>query len=227
MFLRAVNGAGLWQKIIHRLKSNPMAALLSGASLGFASGISPGPLTALVVTRTLERGFGGGLRVAIAPLLTDAPIVLISLLLFSVLPPLLEMGLTIFGGLFLFYLGVETIRSARGAHLAELTVEPQRASADVWRGVLVNTLSPHPWLFWISVGGPTLTRTWTQGPVHAVAFLLGFYGMLVGSKVALAFAIAHGRRYLTDRWYQRILLASGLLLIVFGALLLWRVAAPA
>ena len=164
---------------------------------------------------------------AIAPLLTDAPIVLISLLLFSVLPPLLEMGLTIFGGLFLFYLGVETIRSARGAHLAELTVEPQRASADVWRGVLVNTLSPHPWLFWISVGGPTLTRTWTQGPVHAVAFLLGFYGMLVGSKVALAFAIAHGRRYLTDRWYQRILLASGLLLIVFGALLLWRVAAPA
>ena len=164
---------------------------------------------------------------AIAPLLTDAPIVLISLLLFSVLPPLLEIGLTIFGGLFLFYLGVETIRSVRSAHLAELTAEPQRASADVWRGVLVNMLSPHPWLFWISVGGPTLTRTWTQGPVHAVAFLLGFYGMLVGSKVALAFAIAHGRRYLTDRWYQRILLASGLLLIVFGALLLWRVAAPA
>jgi threonine/homoserine/homoserine lactone efflux protein len=45
--------------------------------------------------------------------------------------------------------------------------------------------------------------------------------------VLLAFAIAHGRRYLSDRWYQRILLASGLLLIVFGALLLWRVAAPA
>ena len=83
-----------------------MAALLSGATLGFASGISPGPLTTLVVTRTLERGLGGGLRVAIAPLITDAPIVLVSVLLFSVLPPLLETGLTIFGGLFLFYLVV-------------------------------------------------------------------------------------------------------------------------
>ncbi|MBP8291976.1 MAG: LysE family translocator [Caldilineaceae bacterium] len=204
-----------------------MAALLSGASLGFASGISPGPLTALVVTRTLEVGFSGGLRVAIAPLLTDAPIVIISLLLFSVLPPLLEMGLTIFGGLFLGYLGIETMRSARRAELATLAVAPQNASTDIWRGVLVNTLSPHPWLFWISVGGPTLTRIWTQGPLHALAFLLGFYGLLVGSKVLLALAIAHGRRYLTDRWYQRILLASGLLLIVFGALLLWRVAAPA
>jgi threonine/homoserine/homoserine lactone efflux protein len=204
-----------------------MAALLSGASLGFASGISPGPLTALVVTRTLEVGFGGGLRVAIAPLLTDAPIVVISLLLFSVLPPLLEMGLTIFGGLFLFYLGIATMRGARHAELATLAIAPQNAGTDIWRGVLVNTLSPHPWLFWISVGGPTLTRIWTQGPLHALAFLLGFYGLLVGSKVLLAFAIAHGRRYLSDRWYQRILLASGLLLIVFGALLLWRVAAPA
>jgi threonine/homoserine/homoserine lactone efflux protein len=204
-----------------------MAALLSGASLGFAAGISPGPLTALVVTRTLERGFGAGLRVAIAPLLSDAPIVLISLLLFNILPPLLEIGLTVFGGFFLFYLGVETMRSARGAELATLAATPQQASADVWRGVLVNALSPHPWLFWISVGGPTLTGMWAQGPLQGLAFLLGFYGLLVGSKVLLAFAIAHGRRYLTDRWYQRILLASGLLLIVFGVLLLWRIVAPA
>ena len=204
-----------------------MAALLSGATLGFASGISPGPLTTLVVTRTLERGFGGGLRVAIAPLITDAPIVLISVLLFSVLPPLLETGLTIFGGLFLFYLGYETIRSGRGARLSALADAPQAASADIWRGVLVNALSPHPWLFWISVGGPTLTGMWARGPLHAVAFLLGFYSLLVGSKVLLAFAVAHGRRYLTDRWYQRVLVASGLLLIVFGGLLLWPIVAPA
>jgi threonine/homoserine/homoserine lactone efflux protein len=203
-----------------------MAAFLTGASLGFAAGISPGPLTALVVTRTLERGFGGGLRIAIAPLLSDAPIVIISLLLFSVLPPLLELGLTVFGGLFLFYLGVETMRSARHAELAALTSAPPNASADVWRGMLVNALNPHPWLFWLSVGGPTLTRMWTQGPVYAAGFLAGFYAMLVGSKVLLAFAVAHGRRYLTDRWYRRILLGSGLLLIVFGALLIWRVAAP-
>ncbi len=204
-----------------------MAALLSGASLGFAAGISPGPLTALVVTRTLERGFGAGLRVAIAPLLSDAPIVLISLLLFNILPPLLEIGLTIFGGFFLFYLGVETMRSARGAELAALAVAPQQASAEIWRGVLVNALSPHPWLFWISVGGPTLTGMWSRGPLQGLAFLLGFYGLLVGSKVLLAFAVAHGRRYLTDPWYRRILFASGLLLIVFGALLLWRIVAPA
>jgi threonine/homoserine/homoserine lactone efflux protein len=204
-----------------------MAIFLTGASLGFASGISPGPLTTLVVTRTLARGFGAGLRVAIAPFVTDAPIILVSLLLFRALPPWLESALTVFGAIFLFYLGIETIRSARAATLTALAATPQQASADVWRGVLVNALSPHPWLFWISVGGPTLTRAWATGPLHGLAFLLGFYALLVGSKVALAYAVAHGRRYLTDRWYQRTLLASGLLLIVFGALLLWRIVAPA
>lgn len=204
-----------------------MAAFLSGASLGFASGISPGPLTTLVVTRTLERGFGAGLRVAIAPLLTDALIIMISVLLFRVLPPLLETGLTFFGALFLLYLGIETLRGARGATLAALTAVPQRGSEDLWRGVLVNTLSPHPWLFWISVGGPTLTSIWALGPLQALAFLAGFYIMLVGSKVALAYAVAHGRHYLTDRWYQRILVGSGLLLCGFGLLLLWRIVQPA
>lgn len=204
-----------------------MAALLSGASLGFAAGISPGPLTALVVTRTLERGLGSGLRVAIAPLLSDAPIVLVSLLLFSILPPMLELGLTIVGALFLFYLAIETIRSARHATLTALADTQVEIRADIWRGMLVNLLNPHPWLFWISVGGPTLTHMWDAGPVQGLGFLTGFYGLLVGSKVMLAFVIAHGRRYLTDEWYRRILVASGVLLIAFGALLLWRVAAPA
>ena len=204
-----------------------MAALLTGASLGFASGISPGPLTTLVVTRTLERGFGAGLRVAVAPLFTDALIILVSLLLFRALPPLLEIGLTVFGALFLFYLGFETMRGARHATLVVLTAVAPRASADVWRGVLVNLLSPHPWLFWISVGSPTLSRTWASGPLQAVAFLVGFYVMLVGSKVTLAYAVAHGRRYLTDRWYRWILWGSGLLLCSFGFLLLWRILQPA
>jgi len=45
-----------------------------GLGLGLAAGASPGPLLTLVVSSTLARGFGAGLRVALAPVLTDAPI---------------------------------------------------------------------------------------------------------------------------------------------------------
>ena len=206
----------------HTGEFDTMISLLAGMSLGFGAGISPGPLMTLVVTRTLSNGFGAGLRVAIAPFLTDAPIILLTLLLFNALPPLLEVLLTVGGGLFVIYLGMETMHTAGSAHLDFVSSTPQSATVDIWRGIFVNVLSPHPWLFWISVGSPTLTAAWRVSPWNALAFLVGFYSLLVGGKIALAFAVAGGRRYLTDAWYQRLLIASGLLLCVFGGLLLWR-----
>jgi threonine/homoserine/homoserine lactone efflux protein len=54
--------------------------------LGATSAISPGPLLALVISATLQRGFWAALRVAVAPLLTDAPILGIGLLTLHALP---------------------------------------------------------------------------------------------------------------------------------------------
>lgn len=204
-----------------------MTFLFAGVSLGMAAGVSPGPLMTLVITRTLARGFGAGLRVAIAPLLTDLPIIVISLLFFSMLPPLLETILTVTGGRFVLYLAWETLSEARHATLIDSHgTAPAAASDDIWRGVLVNFLSPHPWLFWMTVAAPILMNAWQTSALAALGFLVGFYGLLVGGKVLLALAVAGGRRFLTDAWYRRLLAASGLLLAIFGLLLLWQVVAP-
>jgi threonine/homoserine/homoserine lactone efflux protein len=199
-----------------------MNYLIIGATLGFTAGISPGPLLTLVITRTLERGLGAGVRVAIAPLLTDLPIIVVSMTVFAVLPPAIERTLTIAGALFIFYLAWEILRAARHAHLAAATLAPGTATADLWRGMLVNFLSPHPWLFWIGVAAPLLTSAWQTGAWAATGFLVGFYGLLVGSKVLVAFGVAGGRRFLNDTWYRRLLGASAALLIFFGATLLWQ-----
>ncbi len=57
-----------------------MELVLIGLGLGLAAGVSPGPLLTLVVSSTLARGFGAGLRVALAPVLTDAPIIVLAIL---------------------------------------------------------------------------------------------------------------------------------------------------
>ena len=75
-----------------------MAYLLLGLSLGFSAGLSPGPLLTLVITRSLADGFWPGLRVALSPLITDVPIIVLSLLLFRALPPLFEQAITAAGG---------------------------------------------------------------------------------------------------------------------------------
>jgi threonine/homoserine/homoserine lactone efflux protein len=199
-----------------------MTYLLLGLSLGFSAGISPGPLLTLVITRTLAYGLGAGLRVALAPLLTDAPIILLCVLLFNTLPSWLETAVTAAGGLFLIYLGIETFLSARHATLMAPADAQAAAGMSLWHGALVNALSPHPWLFWITLGAPTLVRSWQVSPLSAFAFLLGFYTLLVGGKIAVALAVDGGRRFLSDPWYRRILAGTGLLLGSFGLLLLWQ-----
>ena len=85
-------------------------------------------------------------------------------------------------------------------------------------------MNPHPWLFWLTVGAPILVTAWADNPATAVAFLVGFYGLMVSTKIGMAWVASHGRRLAGTVWYRRLLIASGLLLIVMGALLLLGVA---
>ncbi len=55
--------------------------LLPGIFIGLSAGFSPGPLMTVVISQTLHHGIKEGLKVAIAPLLTDLPI--IAIIIFS------------------------------------------------------------------------------------------------------------------------------------------------
>ncbi len=192
--------------------------LMMGCFLGLSAGFAPGPLLALVISETLKHGMRAGLKVALAPLFTDAPIVALSLLLLgqlSQLPAVLG-GISLLGGGVIFYLGYECIRT-RGANPEYRESHPR----PFLKGILVNALSPHPYLFWIGVGAPTVMNAQKQGTVAAVAFVGGFYAFLVGSKVVLAIVTGKSRAFLKGRVYVSILRILGILLFAFAAMLLY------
>jgi len=194
-----------------------MERVLVGLGLGLAAGVSPGPLLTLVVSSTLERGFGAGLRVALAPVLTDAPIILLAILVLRDLPPAWLAWIGALGGCVVIYLGIDTLRSPIQDR------DPDQASSgnslDLWRGAVVNLLNPHPWIFWTTVQGPLLIRGWRQDPVTAMAFVVAFYAAIVGSKITIAWLVARGRQALRGRWYRRLLIGCGILLIGMGTVL--------
>ena len=196
-----------------------LSSLLLGLSLGFAAGVSPGPMLALVIARSMEKGFASGLRVAIAPLFSDLPIILAAVLLATALPVRMLQALGIGGGLFLIFLGVQEIVRAR-------RVTPghpgERPTEDLTHAILVNLLNPHPWIFWFSVGGPLVVRAWALSPIDGGSFLVAFYALLVGSKITLAWLIARSRNRLRPQWYRRVVQTCGVMLIVVGVMLVWR-----
>ena len=190
-------------------------ALALGLSLGLGAGLAPGPLLALVIRSTLQDGVAAGIRVALSPLLTDVPIIVLALVLASSLPDSALGVLGVVGGSFVIWLGVEALReSPAPAEAAIGAASPQR---DLLRGALTNVLSPHPWVFWISVGAPILAD---QGVGGCALFLGAFYLLLIGSKVTIAGALHAGRnRLLQGRGYAVLLRASAVLLLATGVLL--------
>jgi len=192
-------------------------SFLSGLLLGFAAGVAPGPLLTLVVSQTLRFGTTEGLKVALAPLLTDLPIVLVSVLLLSQLSGSeTVLGVISLGGaLYLGFLAWEALR------IQPVEADFSHANPKSWRrGALVNFLNPHPYLFWITVGGPLILKGMQKDPISPLLFVAGFYILLVGSKLLLAGIIGRYRDFLSSRGYVVVVRSLGLVLAGLGLFLL-------
>jgi threonine/homoserine/homoserine lactone efflux protein len=196
--------------------------LLLGLSMGLSSGISPGPLLTLVITASLRSGLPGGLAVALAPLVTDLPIIALSVFVADQMPASLLRWVGTTGGLVVIWLGVEILRSAREATVPTATISPAGPRRELWRGAAVNALNPHPYLFWATVGGPAVVRAWQTSPAYALAFVLGFYTLLIGSKTIMAWLVSQKAGTLSVHWYRRILTGCGLLMLGMGVLFIWQ-----
>jgi threonine/homoserine/homoserine lactone efflux protein len=201
-----------------------LTALFAGLSIGLGSGVAPGPLTALAISTTLRSGRGAGLRIAVAPLISDSIIIVLSLTLVSQLPAGAITVLGIVGAVVVAAFGIEILWSAYKMGNSELDMGSQKPTKlmklpVVFQGALINFLNPAPWIFWITAGSTILIAFWRESPAQAVIFLFTFYLALVGAKVAIVVALAASRHRMNARTYRLILTASGILLLITAVVL--------
>jgi len=194
-----------------------ISALTTGTLFGLSSGLAPGPLQALVVTQTLRHDAKEGMKVAAAPLLTDLPVILVSVFILSRFLNYRSVlgGISLVGGLYVLHLAYESLKT-KPLTLSVSETEPRSFRKGWW----VNTLSPHPYLFWITVGAPFILKSWEQGLIPPVLFVLSFFVSLVGSKMLLAFLIGKSRSFLTQSTYLWVIRGLGVMLALFGIFLL-------
>jgi Putative threonine efflux protein len=190
--------------------------LLAGVSLGLSSGLSPGPLFAAVITQTLKYGRREGIKVACSPLITDLPIVIAATCLLASIAAYKQVlgAIAVAGGLFIAYMAYENARACP----PDTAVDPAAANS-IAKGAAINFLSPHPYVFWLTVGSPLLINGYREGPACAAAFLVSFYASLTGAKILLAYAVGKSRRALTGRTYILVMRMLAVLLLLFAGLL--------
>jgi threonine/homoserine/homoserine lactone efflux protein len=187
--------------------------LFSGIVFGLSAGLSPGPLLTLVISETLKHNIKEGIKVSIAPILTDLPIVMFTVLVLSRLSNMLPLlgAVSLLGSAFLIYLGYEGI-SFTGVDIDVEEAKPQ----SIRKGVIANFLNPAPYLFWFTIGAPLVLKALHIGIFPASAFILGFYVFLVGSKVLVAVVVGKSRFFLKSRNYIYTIRLLGIILLVFA-----------
>jgi threonine/homoserine/homoserine lactone efflux protein len=190
--------------------------LTIGTLLGLSAGFAPGPLLALVISETMRYGMGSGIKVALAPVLTDLPIIVLTLAILAKLSGFNSvLGIISFlGGAFVLYMGYESFRT-KGMDINH----EAPASHSLKKGITVNFLNPHPYLFWLSVGTPLMIRANDESLLSATVFIVSFYIFLVGSKICLAVVIGKSRTFLKGGFYINIMRFLGLALFIFAIFL--------
>jgi threonine/homoserine/homoserine lactone efflux protein len=192
--------------------------ILIGSILGLTAGISPGPLMALVLTQTLKHNRSEGIKIAVSPLITDLPIILITLFIFSQLSEFnVILGIiSLCGGIFIAYLGYESVKSQG------MATEPQTWKSDsLKKGIITNFLSPHPYLFWTTIGAPYVFKALDINILAAVIFFTTFYVLLIGSKVFIAIIVDRSKGFLGSKTYLIIIKLLGIILFGFSLLFIY------
>ncbi len=189
-----------------------------GIVLGLSAGFAPGPLLALVISETLQHDIRSGIKVALSPIFTDLPIIIVTLAVLSKLSDFQHiLGIiSLIGGCVILFMGYESMNPE----------SPESEFSDtkpnsLAKGILANALSPHPYLFWFSVGGPIMSRAINLNVKASIAFIGSFYVLLVGSKMLLAVLVGRSKSFLSGTWYIYTMRLLGLALCVL-ALLLFR-----
>lgn len=195
--------------------------ILQGLSYGFAAAVSPGPIQAFLLSQTLKNGWLRTLPAALAPLLSDGPIIFLVLFILSQVPDSALRLIRIGGGLFLLFLAWGAFKAYRQTKDIESEFRPDSRSQSLLKAALTNLLSPVPYIFWSTILGPLLLAGWQESPAVGVAFLLAFYGTLVGG-FALTIIIFDVLGRFPPMITRALGLVSAVLLLYLGLAQLWQ-----
>lgn len=200
-----------------------------GILLGLTLSLMVGPLLFAIVEAGLEGGFRSGMAVAVGVWLSDLMYVVLVWHSLEILQAVTAFpdfswwaGLVGGGLLMAFGLGSFFKKSP-----SVTTCVAPRAAFQTWgtyllRGFLINTVNPFTVFFWVGIGGGVVAPSqWSNAQMFR--FFSAMLLTLCLADTLKAYAAKRVREWLTPehiRWVKR---GIGLILLVFGLVLMVRV----
>lgn len=197
-----------------------IAFLIQGLSLGLSGAASPGPFQVYLFGQTMRIGWRKALPAVVAPVISDIPVVLLVFLALTHLPDFVLRIVQLLGGGFVLYLAWKSYLTWKNFREMEVP-SGEESRQSIFQAVLMNFLSPNPFIFWSLLAGPVLIRGWAIAPIYGVTFLIGFYFAMVGTLSVLVCLFGAARQF--GAKVNRVMIGvSALALAGFGIYQLWQ-----
>jgi threonine/homoserine/homoserine lactone efflux protein len=193
--------------------------IVQGVGYGFSAAVIPGPFQTFIISQTLTRGWKKILPAALAPLISDGPIIVLCLFVLNQVPIWFQRFLYFAGGLFILYLALGAYKSWKSFDVIKSSTD-SGIQQSLSKGVLMNFLSPGPYIYWSLVTGPILLKGWRETPTYGIGFLAGFYITIISSLMGLILLFGLTRE-LGPKVNRQLIGISAVALFCFGLYQLW------
>jgi threonine/homoserine/homoserine lactone efflux protein len=201
---------------------NEAALFASAFVVGLSGALMPGPLLTVTIAESARRGFKAGPLIALGHAMLELALIIALLagLSFYLQQPMVTMVISLLGGAFLVFLGLNMIgdvsrgrvslegsgnSSARGINMHPLVA-----------GILVSLGNPFWSVWWATIGLTYLTVALKSGTAGVASFYSGHILADLLWYSLIAAAVAGGRRFLQPKVYQIIIAFCGIFLIGLG-----------
>lgn len=201
-------------------------AILKGLAMGLLLVISVGPVVFTIIKQSINNGKSGGFSFVIGVWISDFLLVVLSNLFSELVSTVMDfkMQIGIAGSAFLMGMGVFYIFFKKvHMHPEDLAMPPLKSSDHakiLAQGFLLNTLNPAVIAFWLTAATAIAVSHSVRDRIiiFATALILNMSADI--AKVTLAGKL---RKKLTIKNIRLINKISGLILVIFGTVLLFGV----
>jgi threonine/homoserine/homoserine lactone efflux protein len=198
------------------------ALFITAFVVGLSGAMLPGPFLTTAIAVSIRRGFWAGPWMVLGHAVMELALVLALLggLSTFLVRSDVTSGIALLGGAFLIILGLTMSRDALGSKISMAAIQSSRPMEirmhPVVAGIALSFTNPLWYLWWATVGLSYISLAMKSGPLGLAAFFSGHITADLAWYSLVALAVSGGRKLISQRIYDFILLACGMCLLGLG-----------
>jgi threonine/homoserine/homoserine lactone efflux protein len=195
--------------------------------VAMSGAMMPGPLLTVAISKAATRGKWTALLLIVGHGFLELILIIALILGFGQIleKPLVTRLVGVVGGLFILWMGINLIQNSFNSQVS-LEMEGNNYFSRLGptlEGAAVSLANPYWTLWWATIGAKFLTISLKYKVIGLFSFFIGhIFGDFIWYGL-VAFLVAGGRQFLSERVYQGLLLICGIFLLALAVIFIFNI----